>query len=433
MGRYVFRLPDVGEGTAEAELVAWHVKVGDVIEEDQPIVEVMTDKASVEIPAPVAGKVISVAGSPGEMLAVGSDILVLEVAGEGNEASGGPASEAQAAPGPPPGKPTPPPPVTAAKETVVQDRRPEAARPQTGQAAAWAARTSGERPIASPAVRRKAWELGIALQFVPGTAPGGRITHGDLAAYVASGGQSSAPASRGLVEKHGIEEVKVIGLRRVIAERMQNAKRRIPHFSYVEEIDVTALEELRGQLNAKWGKERGRLTILPFLVRAMVRTLPDYPQINARFDDDNGVVHRFGGVHVGIATQTPTGLVVPVLKHSEAMDMWTAAAEISRLADAARDGKAARDELSGSTITITSLGPLGGVVTTPVINHPEVAIVGVNKMIDRPMVHDNQIVVRKMMNLSSSFDHRVVDGWDAAEFVQRIRGLLEQPALLFVD
>ena len=424
MSRFVFRLPDVGEGTAEAELVAWHVKVGDVVAEDQTLAEVMTDKATVEVPAPVAGTVVSLHGTPGEKLAIGSEIVVLEIAGAGQ----GPAAV------PPPVVPPPalaaPAVQTQRPQPAVADRRP----PHPGPAqAAFATRTPGERPLAAPAVRRRAWELGVALQFVPGTGPGGRVTPADLAAFVASGGHAVAAPMPSRAARQGIEEVKIIGLRRVIAERMQNAKRRIPHFSYIEEVDVTALEATRAQLNGAWGKDRGRLTVLPFLVRALARVLPDYPQINARFDDDAGIVHRFAGVHVGVATQTPAGLVVPVMRHAETMDLWAVAAEVFRLAEAARAGKATPAELSGSTISITSLGALGGLATTPVINYPEVAIIGVNKMIERPVVRDGQIVIRKMMNVSASFDHRVVDGWDAAEFVQRVRGLLEQPALLLVD
>jgi 2-oxoisovalerate dehydrogenase E2 component (dihydrolipoyl transacylase) len=271
------------------------------------------------------------------------------------------------------------------------------------------------------------------LQFVPGTGPGGRISQSDLDSYIASGGSIGQVAAAGLRKKTGTEDIKVIGLRRTIAMRMQDAKRRIPHFSYIEEIDVTGLEELRAKFNAQWGKTRGKLTLLPFLAKAMINALADYPQINARFHDDDGFVRRYEGVHLGIATQTPTGLVVPVIQHAEALTLWQCATEIARLAAAAREGKATRDELSGSTISITSLGVLGGVATTPVINYPEVAIVGVNKILERPMVQNEKIVIRKMMNLSSSFDHRVVDGWHAAEFVQRIRAQLETPAMLFVD
>ena len=297
----------------------------------------------------------------------------------------------------------------------------------------FATRTPGEKPIASPAVRRRAWEAGVELQFVPGTGPGGRISQADLDSFIASGGSAGQAAPAGLRKKPGTEDIKVIGLRRTIAMRMQDAKRRIPHFSYIEEVDVTELEELRAKFNERWGKARGKLTLLPFLAKAMISALPDYPQINARFHDDDGFVRRYEGVHLGIATQTPTGLVVPVIQHAEALTLWECAAEIVRLAAAAREGKATRDELSGSTISITSLGVLGGLATTPVINYPEVAIVGVNKIVERPMVRDGKVVIRKMMNLSSSFDHRVVDGWDAAEFVQRIRTQLESPAMLFVD
>jgi len=270
----------------------------------------------------------------------------------------------------------------------------------------------------------------VRLQFVPGSGPAGRVTQEDLDRHVAAGVTAAAPATPPV--RTGVEEVKVIGLRRQIAERMSEAKRRIPHFSYVEEVDVTELERLRGELNAE-AADRPRLTLLPFLIRAVTRTLPRFPQINATYDDDAGIVRRHAAVHLGLATQTPTGLVVPVLRHAEAMDLWTAAAEIARLASAARAGKATREELSGSTITITSLGPLGGLVTTPVINRPEVAILGPNRIVERPVVVAGQVVVRKMMNLSSSFDHRVVDGWDAAEFIQAIKRLLETPALLFVE
>jgi 2-oxoisovalerate dehydrogenase E2 component (dihydrolipoyl transacylase) len=438
MGRYVFKLPDVGEGTAEAELVAWHIKPGDLVEEDQHIIDVMTDKATVEIPAPAAGKVLSVKGAPGEMLAVGSPILVLEVEGPGNAKAeeaealaARPAAPAQ----PQQAVPSQPKPAPEAASPVPSKAASVPAKPAARGAAkpGFATRTPGEKPIASPAVRRRAWEAGVELQFVPGTGPGGRISQADLDSFIASGGSAGQAAPAGLRKKPGTEDIKVIGLRRTIAMRMQDAKRRIPHFSYIEEVDVTELEELRAKFNERWGKARGKLTLLPFLAKAMISALPDYPQINARFHDDDGFVRRYEGVHLGIATQTPTGLVVPVIQHAEALTLWDCAAEIVRLAAAAREGKATRDELSGSTISITSLGVLGGLATTPVINYPEVAIVGVNKIVERPMVRDGKIVIRKMMNLSSSFDHRVVDGWDAAEFVQRIRTQLETPAMLFVD
>ena len=286
------------------------------------------------------------------------------------------------------------------------------------------------KPLASPAVRRRAQELGIELQFVPSSGPAGRISHEDLDAYIASGGRG---ARTQYAARDGVEEIKIIGLRRKIAEKMQESKRRIPHFAYVEEADMTELEDLRAHLNATKRADQPKLNVLPFMIRALVRVLPSYPQINARFDDEAGIVHRYAAVHVGIATQTANGLIVPVLRHAEARDVWDMTSEISRIAALTREGKASRDDLSGSTITITSLGALGGVVTTPVINHPEVAIIGPNAIVERPVVRNGQIVVRKMMNLSSSFDHRVVDGYDAAEFVQRVKAMLEHPATLFMD
>jgi len=295
-------------------------------------------------------------------------------------------------------------------------------------------RQPGDKPLASPAVRKRAWDLGIELRFVAGSGPAGRVMHEDLDAYLQS--QGAGQAARGgsaNVERHDQDVVPVIGLRRKIAQKMAESKRRIPHFSYVEEIDVTELEDLRVQLNQKWGESRGKLTLLPLLARAMVVALRDFPQINARYDDEGGVVTRFGAVHIGIATQSEGGLMVPVMRHAEARDLWSMAAEIGRLAQAVRSGTAGRDELSGSTITITSLGPLGGIVTTPVINHPEVGIVGVNRIVERPAFRNGAVVARKLMNLSSSFDHRVVDGMDAARFIQAVRALLEQPALLFVE
>ena len=280
-------------------------------------------------------------------------------------------------------------------------------------------------------MRRRAWDLGLELQFVPGTGPDGRITRQDLEAYVADGTQPPA-AGRPLARRDGVEDVPITGLRRAIAEHLQQSKRHIPHFSYIEEVDVTALEALRAELNARH-EARGHLTLLPFLVRAIVGAVAEHPQVNARFDDEAGVLHRHNAVHVGVATQTDAGLLVPVLHHAEALDLWQAAAELRRLAEAARAGKASREELTGSTITITSLGALGGLAATPVINYPEVAIVGVNRIAERPVVRDGQVVIRKMMNLSSSFDHRIVDGWEAAAFIQRVKHDLEQPALLFVD
>ena len=417
MGRYGFRLPDVGEGIAEVEVVNWHVAPGATVAEDDPLVDVMTDKATVELPSPRAGKVLETNGNPGDKLRVGSELVVLEVEGAGEA----PSREASA--------PSPAP-VVAPKVAKQPEAPAPEARPVDRAAAPVAKRPpSSEKPLASPAVRHRAYQLGVPLQFVAGTGPAGRILHADLDAYIASGGRA-APAAR--APREAIEEVKIIGLRRRIAERMQQSKRKIPHYSYVEELDVTELEELRAHLNTKHAADRPRLTLLPFLVAALVRAVPSFPQVNAQFDDDAGIVRRHAALHVGIATQTAQGLMVPVVRHAETLDLWQTAAEIARLSVATRDGKATRDELGGSTITITSLGPLGGIVTTPVINHPEVAIVGVNRIVERPVVRGGQIVVRRMMNLSSSFDHRVVDGWDAAQFVQELKRLLEQPATLFI-
>lgn len=447
MGIHIIKMPDIGEGIAEVELVAWHVQVGDMVAEDQILADVMTDKATVEIPSSVAGKVLALGGAVGQVMAVGSEVIRLEVAGAGNLKENTALSRADIAKfaietvaNPNPEKPVPaltqladptpsPEPVTAPSQSA---SAPLAAR--ASQAAALV-RAPGEKPIASPAVRRQAWDLGVELQFVPGTGPAGRITHEDLHAYVARAAQArpSGSVDQRYAQRLDEQTVPVIGLRRKIAQKMQEAKRRIPHFTYVEEVDMTELETLRAQLNAQHGKTRGRLTVLPFLVRAVVLAVREHPQINARYDDDAAVATRFGAVHLGIATQTEGGLMVPVIRHAETLDLWATAAEVLRLAEAARSGKATRDELTGSTITITSLGALGGIVTTPVINHPEVAIVGINRLVERPMIRNGAVVARQMMNLSSSFDHRVVDGLHAAEFVQRIRGYLESPATLFVE
>ena len=422
MGRYVFKLPDIGEGTAEAEIAAWHVAVGDVVAEEQPLVDLMTEKATVEIGAPVAGRIVSLAGAAGEMRPVGSELVVFEIEGEGA------ATDTAAKPATAP--PVPPDAEAPALPRLETETLPPRGGGQGGGATRPPAAAASQpppslRPLASPAVRRRATERGVDLARVRGSGPAGRISHADLDAHLAGGTVPAAPLS------DAVEEVKVIGLRRRIAERMQEAKRRIPHYSYIEEVDVTALEEVRRQLNAAGDREK--LTLLPFLMRAMVRALAKYPQINARYDDEAGIVRRHAAVHIGIATQTPNGLVVPVVRYVEALGLWGAAAAVREAAAAAREGRATREALSGSTITITSLGPLGGLATTPVINHPEVAIVGVNKIAARPVVRDGAIVVRQMMNLSSSFDHRVVDGWDAAEFIQDVRARLEAPATLIAD
>ena len=427
MGMYAIKMPDIGEGIAEVELVAWRVQPGDVVKEDQILADVMTDKATVEIPSPVAGKVAALGGEPGKLMAVGAELIRLEVEGEGNVKAGAPVAAAVAAPAARPeavaarSAPTSPVPAGGAPEPLQPPRTTPAPM-----------RAPGEKPIASPAVRRRAWDLGIELQFVHGSGPAGRIVHEDLDVYLATRGQPVA-AAPGLRQRHGEQAVPVIGLRRKIAQKMQEAKRRIPHFSYVEEIDVTELEALRAQLNEKYAASRGKLTLLPLIARAAVLAVQDFPQMNARFDDDAGVVTRYQPVHLGIATQTDGGLMVPVLRHAEAQDLWGFSREVTRLAEAARSGKAGREELGGSTITITSLGALGGLVTTPVINHPEVAIIGVNRIVERPMFRGGAVVPRQLMNLSSSFDHRVVDGMDAARFIQAIRALLEHPAMLFVE
>jgi len=424
MGTHVIKMPDIGEGIAEVELSQWHVKVGDLVVEDQVLADVMTDKAMVDIPSPVHGKVIALGGQPGEVMAVGSVLISIEVEGAGNlkeSAASAPVKEAPVAP----------------KVEVAVESKPAVAaapRPAAVCQGPMVAREADERPLASPAVRKHALDLGIQLRLVRGTGPAGRVLHEDLEAYLAQGqSNASAPVAAAYAQRNDEEQIQVIGMRRKIAQRMQDATQRAAHFTYVEEIDVTAIEELRAHLNEKHGASRGKLTLLPFLVRALVVALRDFPQMNARYNDEAQVITRLGAVHVGVATQSDVGLMVPVVRHAEARSLWDSAAEISRLANAARNGKASRDELSGSTITLTSLGALGGIVSTPVLNLPEVAIVGVNKIVERPMVVKGQVVIRKMMNLSSSFDHRVVDGMDAALFIQAIRGLLEQPATLFVE
>ena len=426
MGTHVIKMPDIGEGIAQVELVEWFVKVGDMVSEDQVVADVMTDKATVDIPSPVAGRVLALGGQPGEVMAVGSELIRIEVEGAGNlreSAQAGPAAE----------------PVVAAVKAAPQARvevavvaaPPIKAAPV--QRAAPVAREANERPLASPAVRKRAWDSGIELRFVIGSGPAGRVLHDDLDAYLARDTETSVAPANGYAKRNDEQQIPVIGLRRKIAQRMQDAKRRAAHFSYVEEVDVTALEELRAQLNQKWGDSRGKLTLLPFLLRAMVVALRDFPQINVRYDDEAQIITRFGAAHIGVAAQSDGGLMVPVVRHAETLNLWAAANEITRLANAVRSGKATREELTGSTITLTSLGALGGIVSTPVVNLPEVAIIGVNRIVERPVVVKGQIVVRKMMNLSSSFDHRVVDGMDAAQFIQAMRGLLEQPATLFVE
>ena len=419
MGQFVFKLPDIGEGITEAEIATWRVAVGDTVKEDQPLVDVLTEKAAVEIPSPMPGKVLELRGNPGDFAPVGSALVVLEVAGEGS------------APEPHKAAPAPAPKAEAPKPAPAPVAAPAAAPVASGPAPL-VPRAGGEKPLASPAVRQRARELGIQLQYVPGSGPDGQISHADLDAFIARQPSAGAAPARGPQKREGVEEIKIIGLRRKIAEAMQRSKQRIPHFAYVEEVDVTELEALRNHLNEHRKPDQVKLTVLPFLAQALLRAVPAHPEVNGMFDDDAGILRRPAGIHIGIATQTPNGLVVPVIRHAEALDLWQIAAEIKRLAEAARSGKATREELSGSSITISSLGPMGGIVSTPVINAPEVAIVGVNKMVQRPMIVHGEIVPRLMMNLSSSFDHRIVDGWNAAEFIQQVRRLLEHPASLFI-
>ena len=420
MSDYVVKLPDVGEGIAEAEIVEWHVAVGDTIREDQVMVEVMTDKATVELPSPVAGVVAALGAAVGDVLAVGSPLIRIDT-GNGvtppaaDEATSAPATSTAAAPAP---TPAPPPVSTSSPSTVL------AQPPSNGHAHATAA----------PAVRQRAAALGIDLAEVPGSGPDGRVVHGDLDAHLTRSRPPASPVRPAVQSPTDdvVEAVPVLGLRRNIAQRMDIAKTRIPHFTYVDEIDVTETERLRAELNTQHADDRPRLTVLPFLMRAVAVAIRDFPQMNARYDDDNGVINRHAMIHLGVATQTSKGLMVPVVKNAAALDLWESADEVTRLSAAARNHKITIEELSGSTITITSLGALGGIVSTPIINYPEVAIIGVNKIATRPVYVDGGFVPRQIMNLSSSFDHRIIDGADAAAFIQRIKGLLETPALLFL-
>ena len=443
MARFTFRLPDIGEGIAEAEIVAWHVRVGERVEEDQQVADMMTDKATVEMESPVSGVVLELAGDVGDQVAIGSALMVVET----DEAGEAPVSEEveEQVEAENPGVAE----VVEADPARADETQPSAVRAEPVEAPPSTSpepkkekqpfdklRANGEGPVAphravlaSPAVRARAKDLGIDLASVK--AEGDRLRHADLDAYLRYGqgqGYHAPHASRARED----EPIKVIGMRRRIAENMAASKRQIPHFTYVDEIDVTALEAMRGDLNANRGN-RPKLTMLPFLIVAICRTIPDFPMLNARYDDEAGVVTRHGRVHLGMATQTDAGLMVPVIRDAQDKNVWQLAAEIGRLAEAARTGKAKSEELSGSTLTITSLGPLGGIATTPVINRPEVAIIGPNKIVERPVFQGDDIVRAKLMNLSISCDHRVVDGWDAASYVQAVRKLLETPVLLFAD
>ncbi len=421
MGEFIIKMPDIGEGIAEAEVVEWLVKPGQSVVEDEALAVVMTDKANVEIPSPVIGKVLWLGPAIGDQVQIGTPIIRLEIDGEGNvssqeqeleEADKGSAEVSSEATRPSPSKPKLPTPEISAGDRTQQ-------------------RPSGERPVAAPSVRAYARSNGVDLRLVAGSGPGGRITSGDVDTFLNTG--RSAGASNSRMANVAIEEIRVVGLRRRIAEKVSVANSRIPHITYVDEVDMTSLEGLRGSLNKSAKPDQDRLTLLPFLMQAMIRAISEMPEMNARYDDQAGIIHQHGGIHIGVATQTGSGLIVPVVRHAEALSLRECASALSRVAAAAKEGTAKREELSGSTITITSLGALGGLVTTPIINHPEVAIIGVNKMRTVPVWDGTQFMPRKVMNLSSSFDHRVIDGWNAAVFIQRIKALLETPALIFIE
>jgi 2-oxoisovalerate dehydrogenase E2 component (dihydrolipoyl transacylase) len=431
MSRYIFKMPDLGEGTVSAEVVAWHVKPGDLVQEDQVMCEVMTEKAAVEMPAPVTGRIVSITGQPGDMVAVGSELVVFDT-----DAT---SAAAEAAPAPPVAAPE--------KQQIAAAAQPAAAAAAASNGAApvqhanFGRRSTDKtssRVMASPASRRRAAEAGLDLTTVSGTGPAGRIEPGDIDSALAAGHAQGAPpsmnarASEARAERDGTEEVKIIGLRRVIAERLTESARSIPQYSYVEEVDLTRLEALRKHLNDRRPAAAPPLTFLPFICAALTRVLERFPMCNALYDNSRGVLVKHKAVHLGIATQTPHGLKVPVVRHAESRALHDLAAEIRRVAEAARANKSPREELTGSTITITSLGKLGGIASTPMINMPEVAIIGINKAIDRAVVVDGQVTVRLMMNLSSSFDHRFVDGFDAASMIQALKDALEQPATIFI-
>ena len=406
MTKYEFKLPDIGEGVVEGEIVTWHVEIGSIVKEDDALVDVMTDKATVTIPSPIDGTVSELSGDIGDMVAVGSTLISFDTEqGEKIESSGS-ADIAE--------------PVVAPEPVVV-------AKPEL------ASKNKSKKVLASPAVRRRAREIGINLSMINGSGPAGRVRHSDLDAYVAADGAIGDRQINSMtMKREDVTEVKVVGLRRKIAEQMVISKRTIPHFSYFEEIDVTELEKLRQTLNATRDETQPKLTYLPFIMLALSKIMPQHPECNARYDDQENIVSRFGAVHLGIATQTERGLYVPVVKHVEVMDVWQAAAEMQRVTGSARNGTASLDELSGSTFTITSLGRDGGLGATPIINHPEVSILGVHNAREMPVVRSGNIVIRRIMNVSSSFDHRVVDGADGAALIQNLKKMLETPALIFI-
>ena len=428
MGKFEFKLPDIGEGVVEGEIVEWMVAVGDTVKEDDPILSVMTDKATVEIPAPCDGTVASIVGEAGDILPVGGVCIVFDVDGEGNASE---ASEPVAEKSAPVEEKAP-----VKEKTAPAPPAPELPPVATAPAAAPVARAAGTKALASPAVRQRARAANIDLQLVAGSGPAGRISHADLDRHIAGGASAATPSMPmggvAKVARNGTEDIKVIGLRRKIADGMMSSYSTIPHFSYFEEVDVTELEALRQHLNATRPEGAPKLTYLPFIMQALVKALAQRPECNALYDDDAGVVTRHQAINLGIATQTDRGLYVPVVKHVEAMDIWQSAAEMMRVTQATRDGKAGVDDLTGSTFTITSLGRLGGLGATPIINKPEVGILGVHNAKDRAVVHNGQVVVRRIMNLSSSWDHRVVDGHDGASLVQLVKSYLEHPATIFM-
>ena len=425
MGNFVFKLPDIGEGVVEGEVVQWHVSVGDLVSEDDPIVDVMTDKATVTIPSPVSGVISSLSGDVGDMIAVGSSLMEIDSEGEGGSPSAEDTDEQEPVSDSDPPKAPEPAPAPKAPEPAPAPKAPEPApsesQSQTG------------RVLASPAVRKRARENDVDLSSVRGSGPEGRIMHEDLDAFIAAGWSvSGAPPMAYSLKRTEVTPVKVVGLRRKISEQMSLSKSRIPHFSYFEEVDITELENLRQILNSTRDETQPKLTYLPFIMIALAKIMPDHPECNAHFDDEAGVVNRNAAVNLGIATQTDRGLYVPVVKHVESMDIWKTAHEMQRVSGSARDGSASLDELTGSTFTITSLGREGGLGATPIINHPEVAILGVHKAREMPVARNGAIVIRRIMNLSSAFDHRVVDGADGASLIQHLKRMLENPALIFM-
>ena len=425
MGNFVFKLPDIGEGVVEGEVVQWHVSVGDSVSEDDPIVDVMTDKATVTIPSPVSGVISSLSGDVGDMIAVGSSLMEIDSEGEVGSTAAEENQQQEPVSDPDPPKAPEPAPAPKAPEPAPAPKAPE---PKPSQV-----QTQTGRVLASPAVRKRARENDVDLSNVRGSGPAGRIRHADLDAFIAAGGAvSGAPPMAYSLKRTEVTPVKVVGLRRKISEQMSLSKSRIPHFSYFEEVDITELENLRQILNSTRDETQPKLTYLPFIMLALAKIMPDHPECNAHFDDETGVVNRNAAVNLGIATQTDRGLYVPVVKHVESMDIWKTAAEMQRVSGSARDGSASLDELTGSTFTITSLGREGGLGATPIINHPEVAILGVHKAREMPVARNGAVVIRRIMNLSSAFDHRVVDGADGASLIQHLKRMLENPALIFM-